>query len=98
MSIFFNFPILIYKVSTTFTRQFNCLFGALKIIRPREKLTLAFTDNVTKFQENRFARSQVSAGAYLAFLPSCNMVAFLQEDDDVCIWMYEFTLYIFTVR
>ncbi len=26
-----------------------------------------------------------SAGAHLAFLPSYNTVAFLQEDDDICI-------------
>ncbi len=38
------------------------------------------------------------AGAHLAFLPSCNTVAFLKEDDDICIWIYEFTLYIFTVQ
>ncbi len=39
----------------------------------------------------------LSAGAHLEFLLSCNTVAFLQEDDDIRIWMYEFTLYIFTV-
>ncbi len=39
-----------------------------------------------------------SAGAHLAFLLTYNTVAFLQEDDDICIWMYEFTLYIFTAR
>ncbi len=26
-----------------------------------------------------------SAGAHLAFLRSCNTVAFLQDDDDICI-------------
>ncbi len=29
--------------------------------------------------------SVLSAGAHLAFLHSCNSVAFLQEDNDICI-------------
>ncbi len=49
-------------------------------------------------QETDLGCGTVSAGAHLSFLRSCNMVALLQEDDDKCIWMYEFTLYIFTVQ
>ncbi len=32
-----------------------------------------------------FYTSHFSAGAHLAFLRYCNTVAFLQEDDDICI-------------
>ncbi len=32
-----------------------------------------------------FGPRSPSVGAHLAFLPSCNTVAFLLEDDDICI-------------
>ncbi len=42
---FLDTPILIHKISTIFTRWYNCLFGAWIINWPHKKLTLAFTNN-----------------------------------------------------
>ncbi len=76
LQYFLDILIFVYKLSSIFTRWFNCLFGSWKINWPHKKLALAFMNNVIKFQKNWFRYSGVIT--FLIFKWSTDKNAFGQ--------------------